>query len=284
MHLNTILKEPLLHFLLIGVALFAFIAWHGARSGADKADIVVTSAQIEFLAANYAKAWGHPPTQDEVRSLIEDRVQEEIAVREAMAAGLDRDDTIIRRRLRQKFEVMAEEQDAREAPTEANLSGYLATHADRFTAPATVSFEQIVLDVGGTATDGERAAALAKTAIRQGHDPAKLGRVSMLPSRVDSTRLDLIAREFGTAFAEYLPKLPTNEWTGPIGSAFGAHLVRMIAYVPGAVPRLETVRAAVAREWENERRVAARTESYRKLRERYNVVIEARQRSSAAAQ
>src|SRR4029079_845249 len=117
MHLNTILKEPLLHFLLIGVALFAFIAWHGARSGADKADIVVTSARIELLAANYAKAWGHPPTQDEVRSLIEDRVQEEITVREAMAAGLDRDDTIIRRRLRQKFEVMAEEQDAREAPT-----------------------------------------------------------------------------------------------------------------------------------------------------------------------
>jgi parvulin-like peptidyl-prolyl isomerase len=284
MRLKTVLKEPLLHFLLIGAVLFGFVAWSGPRSGPDKAAIVVSSAEIEFLAANYAKAWGQPPTQDELKSLIDDRVQEEIAVREAMAAGLDRDDSIIRRRLRQKFEVMAEEQVAREAPTDAELSAYLATHADRFTPLATVSFEQIVIDVGGTPAEGERAAALAKTAIRQGSDPANLGRVSMLASRITGARLDVVAREFGPAFAEYLPKLPTNEWTGPVRSAFGAHLVHMTAYVPGVVPPLEMVRVAVAREWENERRVAARTESYGKLRERYNVVIEAKQRPSVAAQ
>ena len=283
MRLNTILKEPLLHFLLIGVVLFVFVAWSGARSGTGGAAIVVTNAQIELLAANYAKAWGRPPTEDELRGLIDDRVQEEIAVREAMAAGLDRDDTIIRRRLRQKFEVMAEEQDAHEAPTEADLSRYLAKHADRFTSSATVSFDQTVVDVAGPAADGERAAALAKTKILQGADPAKLGRMSMLPSHVDSTRLDLVAREFGTAFAESLAKLPTNEWTGPVRSAFGTHLVRVTAYAPGTLPPLETVRAAVAREWENERRLAARTESYRKLRERYRVVIEASQTPSIAA-
>src|SRR5690348_18334244 len=83
MRLVTILKEPLLHFLLIGGVLFAFVAWSGARSGTDKARIVVTSAQIELLAANYAKAWGRPPTENELRGLVEDRVQEEIAVREA---------------------------------------------------------------------------------------------------------------------------------------------------------------------------------------------------------
>lgn len=244
---------------------------------------MVTNAQIEFLVANYAKAWGRPPTEDEVRGLIDDRVQEEIAVREAMAAGLDRDDTIIRRRLRQKFEVMAEEQDAHETPTDADLSAYLAKHADRFTLPATVSFDQIVLDVAETAADGERAAALATTAIEHGVDPAKIGRVSMLPSRVDRARLDLVAREFGTAFAEGLPKLPINKWTGPFRSGFGVHLVRVTAYAPGAVPSLATVGVAVAREWENERRVAARTESYRKLREHYHVVIEASPASSVAA-
>jgi parvulin-like peptidyl-prolyl isomerase len=283
MRLETILKEPLLHFLLIGGVLFAFVAWSGARSGTDRAGIAVTSAQIELLAANYAKAWGRSPTEGELRGLIEDRVQEEIAVREAMVAGLDRDDTIIRRRLRQKFEVMAEEQDAHEVPTEADLSAYLATHADRFAQPATISFDQVALDVDGTAVDGERAAARAKIAIRDGADPAKLGRASMLPGRVDNSRLDLVAREFGTTFAESLSKLPTNEWSGPVRSAFGAHLVRVTAYVPGALPPLERVRVAVAREWENERRAAARTESYRKLREHYHVVIEAAQPPLIAA-
>jgi hypothetical protein len=281
--LKTILKEPLLHFLLVGGVLFAFVAWSGARSGTDKADIVVTGAQIEFLAANYAKAWGRPPTEKELRGLIEDRVQEEIAVREAVRAGLDRDDTIIRRRLRQKFEVMAEELAVPEVPTEADLSAYLATHADRFKQAATVSFDQIVLDVDGTTVASERAAARAKTAIRQGADPAKLGRASMLPSGLDSARLELVAREFGTTFAEGLSKLPTNEWSGPVRSAFGAHLVRVTAYVPGALPALETVRVSVAREWENERRVTARTESYRKLRDHYHVVIEASRLPQVAA-
>jgi hypothetical protein len=283
MQLKTILKEPLLHFLLIGVVLFVFIAWSTVRSGTDTAGIVVSNAQIEFLVANYAKAWGRPPTQDEVRGLIDDRVQEEIAVREAMAAGLDRDDTIIRRRLRQKFEVMAEEQNAHEAPTDADLSAYLARHADRFTSPATLSFDQIVLDVAETGGDDGVAATLAKTAIEHGADPAKIGRVSMLPSRVDRAQLDLVAREFGTAFAEGLRTLPINQWTGPFRSAFGVHLVRVTAYAPGAVPPLATVRDAVAREWENERRVAARTESYRKLREHYHVMIEASPASPVAA-
>jgi hypothetical protein len=284
MRLRAILKEPLLHFLLVGGVLFAFVAWSGARSGTDQANIVVTGAQIEFLAANYAKAWGRPPTEEELRGLIDDRVQEEMAVREAMRARLDRDDTIIRRRLRQKFDVMAEEQAIPEVPTEADLTAYLAAHADRFREPATVSFDQIVLGVDGTTVASERAAARAKTAIRQGTDPAKLGRASMLPSSMDSTRLELVAREFGTTFADSLSKLPTNEWSGPIRSAFGAHLVRVTAYVPGALPALETVRVLVAREWENERRVAARTESYRKLRDHYHVVIEASQPSRVAAQ
>jgi parvulin-like peptidyl-prolyl isomerase len=283
MQLKTILKEPLLHFLLIGAVLFAFYAWSGGKSGFGNERIVVTSAQIEQLAAAYAKAWARPPTEAELKGLIDDHVREEIAVREAVAAGLDRDDTIIRRRLRQKFEVIAEEQDVLGAPTDADLAAYLAKHADRFTPPATVSFEQIVLDASGTATDGERAASLAKTALQQGAAPAKLGRASMLPGIVNSTRLDLIAREFGATFADQLAKLPPNEWSGPVRSAFGVHLVRLTGYAPGSLPPLEIVRTAVAREWENERRAATRAESYRKLRDHYDVVIEAAPAPSVAA-
>ena len=282
MRLKSILKEPVLHFLLIGTALFLYFQWTGAGSGIGKSRIVVSSSQVEHLAEAYTKAWGRTPSNDQLQGLIDDWVREEIAVREAVAAGLDRDDTIIRRRLRQRFEVIAEEQDARDAPTEADLSAYLAQHADRFMAPATVSFDQIVLEGAGTAGDSERAAAFMKTAIARGADPEQLGRASMLPARVDSMRMDIVTRQFGAAFADQIAALPTNEWAGPVRSAFGSHLVRVTAYAPGVLPSLDVVRAAVAREWENERRVAARNESYRKAREHYDVVVEAKPLRSAA--
>jgi len=282
MQLKSILKEPVLHFVLIGAALFLCFEWSGAGSGIGKPRFVVTSGEIEHLAAAYAKAWQRSPSEGELQGLIDDWVREEIAVREAMAAGWDRDDTIIRRRLRQRFEVIAEEQDAPEAPTDADLAAYLAQHAERFTPPAIVSFNQIVLDGAGTATEGERAAAFTKTALQRGVDPATLGRASMLPGRVDSMRMDIVMREFGATFADQLAKLPRNEWTGPVRSAFGSHLVRVTEYAIGAPPSLDLVRAAVAREWENERRDAARTETYRKARERYDVVVEAKPPRSAA--
>jgi hypothetical protein len=274
MQLKRIFKEPVLHFLLIGAALFLYFEWSGEGSGLGKARIVVTGGQIEHLAAAYAKAWQRPPSEHELEGLIEDWVREEIAVREAMSSGLDRGDSIIRRRLRQRFEVVAEEQGARGAPTEADLAAYLARHPDRFTTPATVSFDQIVLGGADTASDGERAAAFTRTALQRGGDPAKLGRASMLPNHVDSMGTDLVARVFGTAFADELTKLPPNEWAGPVHSSFGSHLVRVTGYAPGALPSLEAVRAAVARECENERRVAARAETYRSARARYDIVIE----------
>jgi hypothetical protein len=270
---KDLLKEPLLHFLLIGAALFLCFDGGGAGSLVGKPRIVVTSGRIEHLAAAYASAWRRPPNEVELKGLIDDWVQEEIAVREAVAAGLDRDDAIVRRRLRQKFEVMAEEDDGRDAPTQADLAAYLRNHADRFTPPATVSFDQIVLDLAGSA-DVERVAALAKTALARAAEPATLGRASMLRGHVEAARMDLVAREFGAAFADRLASLPRNEWSGPLRSAFGFHLVRVESYAPGEAPPLERVTAAVAREWENERRLAARAESFRKLRERYDVVVE----------
>ena len=278
---QNLLKEPLLHFLLIGAALFLYFDGGGAGSLVGKPRIVVTSGRIEHLAVAYASAWRRPPNENELKGLIDDWVQEEIAVREAVAAGLDRDDAIVRRRLRQKFEVMAEE-EGREEPTQAELAAYLHGHAERFTPPATVSFDQIVLDLAGSA-DVERVAALTKIALTRAAEPASLGRASMLPGRVESARVDLVAREFGAAFADRLASLPTNEWSGPLRSAFGFHLVRVESYAPGEAPPLERVAAAVAREWEHERRLAARAESFRKLRERYDVVVEAAPAPAVAA-
>jgi parvulin-like peptidyl-prolyl isomerase len=124
---------------------------------------------------------------------------------------------------------------------------------------------------------------VARAAALRGSDPARLGQASMLPQSVRNAALDLAARDFGATFAAELDKLPLDEWAGPVPSAFGQHLVRVTARTPARTPALAEVRAAVAREWENERRTASLAENYKALRSRYEVVVEAAPAASAAA-
>jgi hypothetical protein len=165
-------------------------------------------------------------------------VRDEILYREGMALGLDRDDELIRRRVRQKFEVIAEEESARSMPSDADLEAYLTANAGRFTAPAKVSFEQIFFDRHGTSADLERAIDEARRALARGADPARLGQASMLPGRVEATAQPLVARDFGAEFARQLEAAPLGQWSGPIRSGFGAHLVRVTAREPAARPEL----------------------------------------------
>jgi len=278
--IRRLLQEPLLHFLLIGIALFVVHDQVAAPSRAGKS-IVISEALVEQLARAYEARWTRKASDRELDALVEAHVSDEILYREGMALGLDRDDELIRRRVRQKFEVIAEEESARSMPSDADLEAYLTANAGRFIAPAKVSFEQIFFD---HPDDLERAIDEARRALARGADPARLGQASMLPGRVEATAQPLVARDFGAEFARQLEAAPLGQWSGPIRSAFGAHLVRVTAREPAARPELDAVRQAVARDWEGERRESARDENYRRLRARYTVVIEAKGRDTLAAQ
>jgi parvulin-like peptidyl-prolyl isomerase len=278
LNIKSALREPVLHFLLIGIAIFAAYGLVAPNSK-EGARIVVTQGVVDALAREYQARWQRPPAEQELAGLVEAYIRDEIMYREGTALGLDRDDPVIKRRVRQKLDVIAEEQLAGDAPTDADLAAYLAQHADRFTRPGTVSFEQVYFPATATAAELEAARA---SAVR-GADPARLGPASMLPPRVENVPLDLAARDFGLEFAAEIAKLPLNEWTGPVRSGFGQHLVRVTARTPAAVPPLAEVRPAVAREWENERRVASLSRSYGKLRSQYEVVIETKSVPPVAA-
>lgn len=271
MNIKSFLKEPVLHFLLIGVAIFAAYGLVAPNSK-EGARIVVTQGVVDALAREYQARWQRPPAEQELTGLVEAYIRDEIMYREGTALGLGRDDPVIKRRVRQKLDVIAEEQLARDTPTDAELAAYLAQHADRFTRPGTVSFEQTYFPATATAAELEAARA---SAVR-GADPERLRPASMLPPRVENVPLDLVARDFGDEFAAGIATLPLNEWAGPVRSGFGQHLVRVTARTPPIVPPLAEVRPSVAREWENERRLASLAESYRKLRSQYEVVIEAK--------
>jgi hypothetical protein len=273
-NIGRLLREPILHFLLIGIALFVV---YGKVAAPEQAGtrIVVSQAMVDDIVREHQMRWGRPPGDKELANLVDARVRDEILYRAGVAMGLDRDDPVIKRRVRQKLDVIAEEQNARDVPTDAELAIYLTQHADRFAQPATVSFEQIFFHGESSREQVEQAVASARSRLQRGVDPATLGQRSLLPPRVDNASLDLVARDFGARFAEQIETAPLNEWSGPLASGFGAHLVRVTGRTPASLPPLDSIRSLVAREWENERRVISRDESYAKLRSGYEVVIEA---------
>ena len=271
MQVRRILREPLLHFLLLGLALFAYYG-RVAPDDDGKRRIVVTQAEVDLLSTQFQGTWNRPPSPVELNGLVDSYVRDEILYREGVALGLDRDDAVIKRRVRQKLDVLFEESVAQRPATDADLQAYLDAHPATFHKPAVVSFDQVYF--GSDAAAPQRLER-ARAALARGADPATLGQATLLPARQDALPLDFIARDFGEEFAGQLAKAPVGEWSGPVTSGFGTHLVRVSAIEPAQSPALADVREAVAREWENERRQQAHAAALAKLREQYRVEIQA---------
>jgi len=263
------LREPLLHFLLIGLALFLLFG-QASPGERDSRRIVIGQGQVDALVSQYQSTWSRPPTQPELQALIDVYVRDEILYREGVALGLDQDDAVIKRRVRQKFELIAEE-DNRSEPTDEDLRTYMKAHPAAFVQSAVVSFDQVYFDPSVASPDD---VAAAKAALRKGSSPVSFGQASMLPRRIDSTSLEPVARDFGDSFARQVGSIPTGQWIGPIVSGIGLHLVRVRSRSAPALPPLDQVRNAVVREWESDRRTRAKDANLRKLREDYDVVVE----------
>ena len=198
MTFKSLLKEPVLHFLLIGLLLFVAYGWLAHRLTSPARASSSRSRWSTAMALEYRTRWSRPPTEQELAALVDAYVRDEILYREGVALGLDRDDPVIKRRVRQKLEVIAEEQLARDAATDADLAAYLARHAARSSRPGTVSFEQIYFaadDTGRAGAGGARRPRSA-AATRRGSGSRRCCR-----ARAQNAPLDLVARDFGREFA-----------------------------------------------------------------------------------
>lgn len=278
---GQVLKEPLTHFIALALAIF-FLYGAVNRSAQPQADeIVVTSAKIEQLGALFTKTWQRPPSSQELKGLIDDFVKEEIYNREALLLGLDKDDTVIRRRLRQKMEFLVDAEVDAITPADAELKSYLEANSNQFRVEPMIAFEQIYLS---PAKRGDRIEADAQVMLDQlrGNaqaDPTKLGDQTLLPSMLPLTASATINQSFGDRFAEAMEKLPDNQWSGPVPSSYGLHLVRVLERREGRSPALDEVRGAVAREWSNAKRKALEAERIETLLKRYDVTVETTDKS-----
>jgi len=276
--LRKLAREPLVHFLLLGAALFLVDAWlRPAATSTANAEIVVSEPRIRSLAQNFSRTWQRPPTREELDGLVNSHVREEVFYREALALGLDRDDAIIRRRLQQKMEFVSEEAAALAPPTDDELTAYLKANADAFRTEPRATFLQVYLDPRKrSATLDADAKRLLDTLNRAAVSPdlSKLGdTLTLLETRYENATQTDLARLFGSDFADALVKQPVGKWVGPIPSGYGVHLVRLDALTPGGAPPLADVRPLVEREWANAKRIEVAKAFYDKLRAKYKVTV-----------
>ena len=267
-------REPLLHFLAAGFAIFLLydrVAPHKAVAGNR---LVVSSATVAALADRFQSAWQRPPTPVELGGLVDSYVDEEVLFRQGLALGLDRDDPVIRRRVLQKLAVVGEESGAIAAPTDAELAAYLVAHADRYATPARVAFEQVMFDPQRHRGHLEADILAAKARLVAGAAPEDVGDPTMLSHRTSEQGIDLTGRDYGEEFAAALAALRVGAWEGPLRSGYGLHLVRVTTSTPGRPATLAEVRAAVTRDWENDRRVNALALYTKKLRNTYTITVE----------
>jgi len=284
--MKRLLSEPLLHFLLLGAGIFVAYGLLTKGINPDRERIVVTQGQIASLTEGYARTWQRAPTREELEGLIRDRVQEETYVREAQALGLDQDDLIIRRRLRQKMEFVSEGLAAPAEPSEADLQAYLTAHAAQFSTEPRFSFRQVFLNPQQRGANLARDAERLLAGLNQAGGEARFadsGDSIPLDPVFDKTSSRAVGSLFGERFAAALGKLAPGRWQGPVESGYGVHLVLLSARNEGGPARLEAVREAVRREWMQAQQREASGKFRQTLLSKYQVIIEAPSAASEVA-
>jgi hypothetical protein len=243
--IGRIVKSPLVHFFLIGAAIFAVFEAVSDRPEDQAADVItLTPDAAGRLAERFTATWFRPPTPKEMDGLMRSWALEEVYVREALALGLDRGDQVVRQRLNLKMQFLAESGAAVLEPDDAALQAYLDNNPDGFLPPASIAFDQLLLPNEQPEVSEE-----IRNRLEDGADHATLGSPSLLPGTLDMTPAPVVERTFGTGFYEALAILPVGVWEGPVKSGYGWHLVRITAKSEPPVPPLSEIRDRVEAEW-----------------------------------
>lgn len=275
--LSRLLSQPLVQFLVIGALVFGLYRLVGNSPGeGEKQVIEVGSGRIAQLREIFSRTWQRPPTEPELRGLIESYIKEEVYYREGRKAGLDRDDTVIRRRMQQKMEFLIEPDIAELTPKEDELRTFFEANAERFAIPARVAFEQIFFNIGNRGETAHEEAAELRARLNgddSALDTAELGDPTLLPRQVPLTSIERISGQFGEEFAAVLAAAPAGQWNGPMQTGYGLHLIRIKRKTPAVLPALDKVRDEVVRAWQDEKRRQIAEDRYRMLREKYEVRI-----------
>jgi len=267
---TRILNEPLLHFAVLGIGLFVLYRLVSGEADLPTDEIVVDTQRVAALAEQFARTRQRPPTQNELEGLVDTFVRDEVLYREGVALGLDRDDPVIRNRVRLKMEVLSEGLGVE--VTDPDLQAWLDANADRYTRPARYDVRQIFFDPEHRAgVDRDVEAALRELQRSEDTDWSALGDATLLPAALSGATESDIAAQFGAAYSAAMAAAPRGRWFGPVASAYGLHIVHIDAREERRAAALNDVRDEVERDVRNARSEAVSQALYERLRTRYTV-------------
>jgi hypothetical protein len=265
--MRRLLRDPFVHFLLIGVLVFAV---YGVRNGPSAVIaenlIEVTPDDVTRIAEQFRSVWRRPPREGEMRGLVDEFLRGEVYYRAALELGLDRGDPVIRQRLRQKMEFLTEAGAERLTPTDEQLRTFYKVSADRFVRPPRISFQQIQLS-----DEDDPIAAIEL--LNAGAAPQGFGATTLLPSEMTDAQPVTVDGTFGRGVFEALAAVPQGTWAGPIASSYGQHLVKVSTFEKGVLPSLEEVRPMVEDEWRRAEAERLREEQYRAMLADFQLVL-----------
>jgi len=273
------LREPLLHFLLLGVVLFAAYAYmQGGRGGVESSkQIALSLDDLRTMDLYFESQWHRPPTPAEFQAMVEDKVREEVLYREGLAMGLDKDDEIVKRRMAQKMQFLAEDVAAAHEPSTAELKAWFEKNSNKFALPSRYSFRHLYFSPDKRGKNAQADAAAALTKIAGQPEDSKLAAAAgdsfMFQDYYGDRTPEAIAKEFGPQFAVALEKLKPGSWQGPVESGYGWHLVYVDTVIPGRIPAFEEMEPDVKTAWLAEQKQQAWQKAYATMRAKYTVLL-----------
>ena len=274
-------REPLLHFLLLGIVLFAIDGYlHRGRGGVEPSRrIALTLDDLRMMEGYFESQWHRPPTLEEFNAMVEDKVRDEVLYREALAMGLDKDDTIVKRRMAQKMQFLAEDVATAHEPSGADLKDWFEKNSEKFALPSRYSFRHLYFspDKRGKNAEEDSKKALARIAGQPEDSKlaTSLADPFMFQDYYGDRAPEALAKEFGPQFVVALEKLKPGSWQGPIESGYGWHLVYVDTVIPGRIPAFEEIEPDAKTAWLGEQKQQAWQKAYAEMRAKYSVYIPA---------
>jgi peptidyl-prolyl cis-trans isomerase C len=272
------LREPLVQFLLIGVALFLISGAlnRGTSQRARGYDIALTMDDLRQVHNTFRAQWEREPSPEEMRGLVEQRIREEILYREALQLGLDKDDVIIRRRLAQKMQFLSEDVSAAYEPKSEELKLWYEKNSQRFSLPATITFRHLYFSPDRRGRNARQAAVNTLATIASQPEDSKTADLAdpfMFQNYYRGRSADQLTKEFGTSFAQAVLQLKPGSWQGPIESGYGWHLVWIESITPGRIPNFAEVEPDVKTAWLADQKAQQWQKAYDKMRTKYQVLL-----------
>jgi len=272
---SKLIREPLVHFLIGAFFVFVFFAVTGLDRNTEDYSVRLDQADVSRLASTWQQNFRRPPAKQELDGLIDQEIREEIYYREALRLGMNVNDAVIRRRLAKKMKFLQSEDGEDDKPTDLVLKKWLDDHPKKYALSSRYDLEQIYLGQFND-VDAKRAKRMIAQLNAGTAKPGSIRKPLSLPESIENENEREISRQFGEKFALAIGEQKRGEWTGPVLSGFGLHIIRITAKQPGQMPTLDQVKQAVTNDWRARQTKDREDNAYQKLLQQYDVQVAGR--------